>query len=198
MDKIIFLDIDGVLNSETDFIDSVYKYNPVHSKLQKGERWKVINVGMLAILNDVVKQTGAKIVLSTTWRTKCDAKKLTKIFQRYGDIWEHGVDTIIGRTTDMKASRRYDPYSYSVPNIISENEIRESEINLWMSENPVPESFIIIDDILMNFGSNMIHTDEFIGLTVEIGNKIISKLGRLPKYQRKFDKEYRHLWKGIV
>lgn len=57
MRKIIFLDIDGVLNS-LDYFESV--------KGHKG--YKEINPEKVKLLKEIVERTGAKIVLSSTWR----------------------------------------------------------------------------------------------------------------------------------
>lgn len=57
MRKIIFLDIDGVLNS-ADYFDTV-----------KGcKRYKEINPEKVKLLKEIVDRTGAEIVLSSTWR----------------------------------------------------------------------------------------------------------------------------------
>ena len=57
MSKYIFLDIDGVLNS-LDYFKSV--------KNIKG--YKEINPEKVELLKEIVEQTGAKIILSSTWR----------------------------------------------------------------------------------------------------------------------------------
>ena len=188
--KILFLDIDGVLNSETDFGKAARKYDPVHSKLQKGERWKIISAGKLALLNDIIKQTDAKIVLSSTWRGKCDGKKMTKIFQRYGDIWEHDADIFVGSTHNW--SRR----GWT-------QEFRGREITQYLNEHPEIEDYIILDDnddILIDDHykitipeERFIHTDEYAGLTKLEYWRALMVLGRTEKYQAKFDDEQRWL-----
>lgn len=185
-DKIIFLDIDGVLNSETDFTEAARKYDPVHAKLQKGELWKIISAGKLALLNRIIKETDAKIVLSSTWRSKCDGKKMTKIFQKYGDIWEHDADIFIGQTPNW--SRRG-----------CTQEFRGREITQYLSEHPEIEDYIVLDDndyILEDDyykieipEDRFIHTDEYAGLTkIDMWAALI-RLGRTEKYQKKFDRE---------
>lgn len=58
MTKIIFLDIDGVLNS-MDYFD----------KVKDNDGYNDINTEKVKLLKEIVDQTGAKIVLSSTWRT---------------------------------------------------------------------------------------------------------------------------------
>jgi len=192
MTKIIFLDIDGVLNSETDFLEAAIKYDPVHSKLQKGERWKIISAGKLALLNGIIKQTDAKIVLSSTWRGKCDGKKMTKIFQRYGDIWEHDADVFIGQTENWSRRSHFGSY---------DQEWRGREIGQYLSEHPEIEDYIILDDNddILNDDyfkieipeERFIHTDEYAGLTKIEYWRAMNVLGRTEKYQKKFDDESR-------
>ena len=62
--KVIFLDIDGVLNSSIDFFELRKFGHPVNEI--KGS--KVINRGHLALLQQIIEDTDAKIVLSSTWR----------------------------------------------------------------------------------------------------------------------------------
>ena len=61
MRKVIFLDIDGVINSE---INQDYNF-------KKG-RWSTRNIVMdpeaMLCLKEIVGKTGAEIVLSSTWR----------------------------------------------------------------------------------------------------------------------------------
>jgi len=178
IDKAIFLDIDGVLNSNTDFIPGAAKYDPVHSKLQKGERWKVISAGKLYLLNNIITETDAKIILSSTWRTKCDAKKMTKIFQRYGDIWKHDESVFIGKTVNLKRGRYGDPQAF-----------RQREIDQYLTEHNV-KKYIILDDNmnLKDDPDHLIRTDDEAGLTVLQHNKALIMLGRNKKYQKKFDR----------
>lgn len=186
--KYIFLDIDGVLNSETDFMSSAYEYDPVHSVLQKGERWKVISAGKLALLNRIVKETDAKIIFSSTWRTKCDAKKMTKIFRKYGKVWEFDESIWIGVTPNW--TRRSSG---------SCQQFRSREIKQYLHEHPEVENYVILDDnreVLIDSyfdidipEERFIHTDEFSGLTKLEMFRAINILGRNDKYQKKHDKE---------
>lgn len=57
--KIIFLDIDGVLNS--------YKYD-----IQRGADGGNIDCSRLELLRELIFRTGAKVVLASTWRNHWD------------------------------------------------------------------------------------------------------------------------------
>ena len=56
--KVLFLDIDGVLNSEHWFIN----------RPEKGGLYTQVDPHAVAILNRVIKETKCSIVVSSTWR----------------------------------------------------------------------------------------------------------------------------------
>lgn len=176
-DKVIFLDIDGVLNCDYDFTADGRKQDPVHSKLQKGEKWKIVNKTMLSLLNDLINQTGAKIVFSSTWRTVCDAKKMQKIFKRYGDTWTQDLSVWVGET-----GKSYTRFSENPMNK------RLQEIDYYLQINDVAK-YVIIDDADLEYQykklpdpivdmNNFIYTDEVIGLLqdhVDICTRILNE-----------------------
>lgn len=117
MNTIVFLDIDGVLNSSRFFYDN----NP----LPMG-RPGAIDPDAVRRLNQIVDATGAKVVLSTSWRTQ-------GVDTVSGYLSERGfTGSVIGATpTNMDGPRR-------------------SEINewLWQAERLGyrVDRFIVIDD----------------------------------------------------
>lgn len=114
--KIIFLDVDGVLNS----LRNVMAYggypwpNGGHRKdpKQKEENLDPIAIGMI---RSICKETGAKVVLHSTWRIHVDA---VKFGEKYGL-------PVIGATDDKASKNR--------------------SIVLWLEANK-PEKFVVIDD----------------------------------------------------
>lgn len=117
--KVVFLDFDGVLNSE--------KY-----VCACGHYGVILDPTRMALLKRIVDATGAKIVLSTSWREhwnkdveKADAveKKINAIFSSYGL-------TILDKT---------DVYSR-----------REAEIEAWLMMHPETVSFVVLDDRLLD------------------------------------------------
>ena len=117
--KIIFLDIDGVLNVE---------YN---EKDKYGHIFKEEYVQNLA---EIIEKTGAKIVISSTWKDKG--------IERIHNLWlERGLPgEIIDITPDCI-------------DVVKSTEIefydevkRGDEIKLWLDRNKV-DNYVIIDDI---------------------------------------------------
>ena len=102
MRKIIFLDIDGVLNSMDYF---------KQTKDCKG--YTEINPEKVKLLKEIVDRTGSKIVLSSTWRNLSKRKDesehpmytyLTDTLQEYGlEIIDHTPYIAQGRPSEIKA-----------------------------------------------------------------------------------------------
>ena len=60
--KVIFLDIDGVLNTYQTFIDIYLEYKK--TKIRRLE----IDGDKVSLLSEIINLTGSKIVLSSSWR----------------------------------------------------------------------------------------------------------------------------------
>ncbi len=142
--KVIFLDIDGVLNS------AAYnaKKNP--------NALSFIDETRLLLIKKIVDETKAKIVLSSSWRKDWDKNKklcaeyglyMDKVFGKYGmNIFDKTPEL------DFHASRR-------------------DEIALWLSNaSEEIESLVIIDDRSYEWGElsdYFIKTDPYMGLGLE-------------------------------
>ena len=122
--KIIFLDVDGVLNSK------MYKATPVEGDT---DNHNYIDLSRVKLVADIVNATDAKIVLSSSWRVDWDksddlcgndAKYINKCLNKYGI-------SIIDKT----------PY-------ISLFTERRKEILIWLSNHYLEvESFVVLDDM---------------------------------------------------
>ena len=109
--KLIFLDIDGVMNHRTHF---------ERSRQHEGQEFSPLAVRNL---REILKATGAKIILSSTWRKGLTAKGMKELFAWY-DLDKY----VIGKT----------------PVLI--DQIRGLEIKKFIDEIPSLESFVILDD----------------------------------------------------
>lgn len=102
MRKIIFLDIDGVLNS-ADYFDQT----------KHCEGYSEINPEQVKLLKEIIDRTGAEIVLSSTWRSLGKRKDepehpmytyLTDTLQEYGlEIIDHTPYIDQDRPKEIKA-----------------------------------------------------------------------------------------------
>ena len=141
--KVLFLDIDGVLNSQNWFGYMHYcikndMYNRVMNFVETPDEYTEYKLTMLddraiANLNRIVEETGCKIVLSSSWRCLWNPKENDKILE----------------ALKLKGFK-YDFYGMT-PRIPQKDfgQERGIEIQTWMdkgSENNEIQSFVILDD----------------------------------------------------
>lgn len=120
--RILFLDIDGVLNSE--------RY-----VRRCGYTGVVIDPAKMELLKQIIDATGARIVLSTSWREHwssveeaCDetGSRLNTLFNSYGL-------SIFEKTPVLNAGR-------------------EREIGAWLESHPETADFAVVDDRFLSAG----------------------------------------------
>lgn len=139
--KVLFLDVDGVLNTPR----TIRKFG-----------FNFIDDILVALVARIVKETEAKIVLSSTWRLEDKDKRLV-----------------------IKALANHGLYIYDyTPHIKKEGTWTERrvEIQTWLDQNNVTKFAIIDDWTDAGIGDSFFQTKEEIGLTVEIAEKIIFHL----------------------
>ena len=134
--KIIFLDIDGVLNSNASTNRAVRK----DPRKQHEIRYDAPDPIYIRRLNTLIKKTGAKIVISSAWRSDCSIL----MFWRYFDLLGLRGD-IIGKTRLMDARRGTEILCWLLEHK-SWLEKRDTDSS-WGREKAYPvESFVILDD----------------------------------------------------
>ncbi len=134
--KIIFLDIDGVLNSahwwDVRPPAGEYESEEVHA-------FRNIDPAAVARLNTIIGKSGAVIVLSSTWRTMYTLSYMQRLLNRKG---------FAGRLFACT------PCHASAPNPLDDqgNTLyirRGTEIQAWLDmlgPGRQPDSFVILDD----------------------------------------------------
>lgn len=121
--KVIFLDFDGVLNSMAW----------MRACADRGDIFEGpvgIDKAAVAVLNKIIEKTGAKVVVSSTWRKGHNIAALQTILDEAGFTGE-----VIGKTCslygeDPRSGRRLE---------------RGDEILRWIAEHKTSR-FVIIDD----------------------------------------------------
>lgn len=125
--KVIFLDIDGVLNTSETF--------KIREQIEKETGiWNIeIDEFRVAYLKQIIDETGAKVVLSSSWK-----KDFENIDGKVVPIHEKGEGLL--NILNKHGIGLYDilKKGYDLN--------REDLITIWLSEHPNVESFIIIDD----------------------------------------------------
>lgn len=132
--KIIFLDIDGVLNCP--------------ATLERFQGTIAIDTNMVSSMKRIIRETGAKVVISSTWR-------MSK--ERLAEIEKHGIEFI-----DITPVLR---------------SIRGEEIASWLKSHPNVKKYAILDDDSDFLPEQpLFQTSWEVGLTEEIANKVIKYL----------------------
>jgi|GEM_PF-656584 len=136
-DKIIFLDIDGVLNSRKWYYarSTIPKEMFQHSDDRVNENdLRELDLTALGLLCKLVINTGSKIVISSTWRMGKDPLYFRLLFNRRGIDFPR--DVFIGCT----------PILSDVKNNQGEYITRGSEIQKWIDEHNFTGKYVIFDD----------------------------------------------------
>ena len=162
--KLIFLDIDGVLNHQLFW----------HEKSQSDRRKELqkdapdgahdIDPEKIGLLNNLIDATGAKVVISSSWRNGRTVKDLIELFDWFGFKGE-----IIGKTPRLwfGHDQNEDWRNTSVP--------RGCEIKAWIENNKgilgakiSKLQYVIFDDdsdMLLWQREHFIWVDPYAGLT---------------------------------
>ena len=131
--KVIFLDIDGVLNTGDTF-DRIDQEN-----MKNGTSKIYIDEFRVEHLSKIVEQTGAKIVLSSSLRRR---------FQKVDDKVVPSTDYFAVDFINILSE--YNLFLYDVIPVIrdiNDREVnRQEEIKKWLSQNEEVENFLILDD----------------------------------------------------
>lgn len=144
MKKFIFLDCDGVMNNERDIVD--------RTKDGRDHEIYTLETRCIKLLRELVENTGAKVVLTTTWRKLRTLEELKILFHNKGFNMKHIIDV----TPDFKKKC---------------GSVRGNEIHDWLEKNLDYNEFhryVIFDDdsdMLYWQRNNFLLCDGYIGLT---------------------------------
>ena len=131
MEKIIFLDIDGVLNSNF--------WNASHQReISDGT---LIEEEKVALLGTLVKRTDAKLVLHSGWRVwfgegmqpaRKEAKRLVEMLKAYGmELTDVTPDLT---TEEIRRTKKF-------------SLVKAQEILAWLEQHPQVGTWIVLDDL---------------------------------------------------
>ena len=149
--KVIFLDFDGVIITPESRERSTRAFDLLN----------VIDERCLRLLNQLIKRTSAKVVISSSWRYFISCEDIDKCLQEWGFIGE-----IIGHTPISKFSD-YNKYR------------RDQEIKKWLEEHKEAGDYVVLDDqpeILTDLTDYLVLTSYEEGLTeyhIETAIKIL-------------------------
>lgn len=144
--KVVFLDIDGVLNYKA-FLESNSPFN--------------IDRKNVLLLKELIKKTGAVLVLSSGWRSYFDnhmnpvskeAVYLKNMLNEYGiGLYDKTPDF---STADIRLNKEF-------------SKVKAREIKAWLKCHADIENYIVIDDLLLNdeeIDYRLVRTDNAMGI----------------------------------
>lgn len=183
MKKILFLDIDGVLNSE-DWYKSdkaqALRFPIEGQKLDRNDpKYHAFHFDpfKIELLEMIIASTGCEIVISSSWRKNREIETLQTIFKNMNfKYWKN----IIGKTGNF--------YSWLKEGVHCPS-VRGLEIRVWLEKNiknqnptyasPNTYTYCILDDdsdMLLEQKNNFIQTGQKEGLTTNLARKTINIL----------------------
>lgn len=157
--KVIFLDVDGVLNS--------HKYVSKKSMEELGV-YTYLDKSKLEMLKNIVSQTTAVLVLSSSWRLDFDDNLNPVDYQGKALVEALKAESLqlYDKTDDIRGDRYI-------------------EIKSWLEKHDDVKNFIILDDDDFDWKDLRPHwlkTSYYIGLTEEICKKAIDSLNNILNY----------------
>lgn len=123
-------------------------------------------------LNHIIEKTGAKVVISSTWRKSHSVQELQELLEKVGFIGE-----IIGRTPSLYLNKNGEE-SYTIP--------RGCEIDCWLKntfdwDDLAYVRYVILDDdsdMLFQQRENFFRVDGYCGITPNLAYRVINFLNR--------------------
>ena len=152
MRKIIFLDIDGVLNSNF--------WEQTHTKeLSDGT---LVDAEKVALLGTLVRRTGAEIILHSGWRFWYDAdcKPLRAESARLSEMLADEGMVIAGATPDLTTEEIRRTKKFSL--------VKAQEILAWVTQHPETIGWVVLEDLNLHneeVARHQVMTDQTVGLT---------------------------------
>jgi hypothetical protein len=141
---IIFLDIDGVLNSAewSESRPMRALIPPRHAQEALDE--ERIDPDCVERLRGVVQRTGARLVVTSTWRHRMGVSEFVRLFALYG--WSEAP--VIGVTPRITGL------------------IRGDEVEAWLSNNDYTRPYVCVDDDAdFRVGQPLVQTNPEVGMT---------------------------------
>ena len=172
MKKVIFLDVDGVLNSDRTLYESIS-----------------LEDDLILNLKEIINKTGAKIILSSSWRLSTDAittlmDKLDKFGLAISSMTCDGVDLDWLEKYEFDTTKKYldTKFDYDENKQIKITHDRGAEIFKWLHDHD-DCAYVILDDEIEDIKpyfneSVIVKTSYKTGLTKEDVKKAVQILNK--------------------
>ncbi len=162
--KIVFLDMDGVVNSAAFYENRFVKAEPGVVAGHPLYRANHIDPGLVALLNELLTRSGAVCVLSSTWRLLFGIKYTLPALRARGFTGE-----IVAVTPDTAQK----------VGALHVGHERGHEIQEWLDAHPEVTDFIILDDSadMAHLAPRLVRTSWQRGLEREHVERAVKMLG---------------------
>ncbi len=151
--RVVFLDIDGVLNHQ-----QLYDANLARGTPTPPDGW--IDRACVTRLNELCARTGANVVISSSWRTYASipGQPVGGLAGTVGVLRACGLTAeVIGATPD---------HTTEAQRAKQERAARWPEIRAWLDAHPEVERFVVIDDCEVTAPADrFVQTSLAVGLT---------------------------------
>jgi hypothetical protein len=146
--KVIFLDHDGVICLSTEWGGRYKKREKINSQKLTTEEMPVeyrfdnFNQKAIKVLNQILEETGAEIVVSSDWKRWATVEEMGEYYESKG---------IIKKPIAFTDSILYDDYdNFPWHNRWESEQTRSLEIAQYLGQNPVITHWVAIDDLNMS------------------------------------------------
>lgn len=151
--KVIFLDHDGVICLSTEWGGRFKKQKKAGRKLSQSiaslpveARFDNFNKKAIKVLNEILEETGAEIVISSDWKNHATVEELGIYYEQQGIIkkpidftpWLKDCDWYLKEYTDFPWSRQFDL-----------EQTRSIEIRQYIINHPEITHWVSVDDLNM-------------------------------------------------
>lgn len=154
MYNVVFLDIDGVLNS------NFWNENN-EREISNGT---LVDIEKVKLLSTLVKSTESKLILHSGWRFWFDEnlKPLRMEAEKFIEMLEKQGLKLDGVTPDLTTEEIRETKKFSL--------VKAKEILQWLSENDGVQNWVVLEDLDLHndvIEKSQIKTDATVGLTLD-------------------------------
>jgi hypothetical protein len=175
--KIVFLDIDGVLNSQDWYVERKDKYEM--DDINNQYPFYEFSPAHVANLNKITEKTGAKIVVSSTWRNGRSVEELSEILKSVGVTGE-----VIDKTPHLGGKDGYTiPRGCEISKWLKARDFKRinwsvKKLEEYQKKTDIRNYVILDDDSDMLYGQreHFVQTSWMHGLNEEVADEAIRVL----------------------
>ena len=147
--KIIFLDHDGVICLSTEWGNRFKKQKEVGRKLSQSvlslpvdARFDNFNKKAIGVLNSILKETGAEIVVSSDWKKWATVEEMGEYYESKGIIKKPIAFTKFLQDCDV-------PQNFPWSRTYDLEQSRSLEIKQYLQDHPEITHWVAVDDLNM-------------------------------------------------